>query len=199
MWRWGAPRTRSWQLDGSRHFEKQTSSLCFKFCIRIVGDTLCASTAYLLWWHKPQGAQVSILAMKTKTPMDSSRTFKIQVTDHQIEMISGDEYRKYPRPVFVGAFLVVGGVHSAAWNFPFPSPTERLLWRIACVIVTCTPLVIFLVGRQLSYWKNLALCLLMSIYVTARFYLVVEMFVSLRSVPIEVYHQSSWIDFIPHL
>jgi hypothetical protein len=42
--------------------------------------------------------------------------------------------------VLVGSVLggiVFGGIHCLAWNFPFPTPTEVLLWRI-CSIYTTT-------------------------------------------------------------
>jgi hypothetical protein len=32
--------------------------------------------------------------------------------------------------------LIFGGIHCISWNFEFPSPQERLAWRICCVILT---------------------------------------------------------------
>lgn len=37
--------------------------------------------------------------------------------------------------VLVPLCLIYGGVHASAWNRHFPTATERLLWRISCIIV----------------------------------------------------------------
>ncbi|KAL8826714.1 MAG: hypothetical protein Q9170_007301 [Blastenia crenularia] len=44
-------------------------------------------------------------------------------------------------PGFAVAGALYGGLHLVAWNAPFPSSVERLLWRIAATSVTCTGLV----------------------------------------------------------
>ena len=44
--------------------------------------------------------------------------------------------------VFFGMGLggaIFGAIHFAAWNFAFPTPVERLLWRIACGIIVGFP------------------------------------------------------------
>jgi hypothetical protein len=41
--------------------------------------------------------------------------------------------------LFTGLLLagsLYGGIHLFAWNGPFPSGTERLLWRISCLVIT---------------------------------------------------------------
>lgn len=47
-------------------------------------------------------------------------------------------------------FFVFGGLHCAAWNFPFPTLTEQWAWRISSLVVaTLIPLVWMVV---LIYW-----------------------------------------------
>ncbi|RPB06996.1 hypothetical protein P167DRAFT_438632 [Morchella conica CCBAS932] len=37
--------------------------------------------------------------------------------------------------MWIPLYLIYGGVHSLLWNTYFPSPTERLLWRISCLLI----------------------------------------------------------------
>lgn len=34
--------------------------------------------------------------------------------------------------------LLFGGLHCLAWNFHFPTPIERLLWRICSIVIACS-------------------------------------------------------------
>ena len=44
---------------------------------------------------------------------------------------------------------IFGGIHFAAWNFPFPSHTYQQLWRITTLVITIipisTPIIIFII------------------------------------------------------
>jgi len=52
--------------------------------------------------------------------------------------------------VLTGVFyLIFGGLHCAAWNFTFPSPTERLLWRICSLVLTFSIPVTWILTRAL--------------------------------------------------
>ena len=64
----------------------------------------------------------------------------------------GKERNKSPNESFwrtiTGAIspIFYGLVHFLAWSDNFPTPLERLLWRVSSIIVTCSGLVIVLVG-----------------------------------------------------
>lgn len=45
--------------------------------------------------------------------------------------------------------VIFGAIHTAAWNFDFPTPIERTLWRIASVLSTALLPVMYL-GLLLS-------------------------------------------------
>jgi len=124
--------------------------------------------------------------------------------------------------------LLFGGVHCLAWNFHFPTPTERLLWRICSLVISFSIpgswllsniIVIamewtfpslwydFIHGseyRETSGWfpsypfHRLIHGTGLGLYVIARMYLVVEMFSSLRSQPDGVYKTVEWTNFWPH-
>lgn len=115
---------------------------------------------------------------------------------------------------------VYGGIHLTAWNLHFTSKSEQLLWRIACFDIMGTipaawlylellRILIYRHGRRMdqqSVWDTLylkcygALFLpLFTMYMLARFYVVVEAFISLRHVPIGVYAAIPWVQAIPHV
>jgi hypothetical protein len=120
-----------------------------------------------------------------------------------------------------------GGAHAAAWNTHFPSSTEQLLWRI-CSITVLTMVFFFLLltslikllGRLLAEVKeqpssmldafllflkgiiqifsNLLLLGAILFYVFARAFLVVEAFLSVRSLPKGSFETVPWSDYWPH-
>jgi hypothetical protein len=99
-----------------------------------------------------------------------------------------------------------GAIHCIAWSFEFESRTEKWLWRISSLTITCIPAVLF-VGfrfdaRIQEGLRNLGFpfALLCGIhYVFARILLLVLPFVSLRSLTPEAYQTVRWTTFIPHI
>ncbi|ORY06213.1 hypothetical protein BCR34DRAFT_490279 [Clohesyomyces aquaticus] len=103
--------------------------------------------------------------------------------------------------------VVFGALHCAAWNSPFPTPIERLLWRVAsvvsagmlplyylillCDIHTSRPR---LVKQILSVLELLAII----VYILARSFLLVEMCRSLGFLPPEAF-AATWASEIPHV
>jgi hypothetical protein len=112
----------------------------------------------------------------------------------------------------IGIFLAMGfgAVHFAAWNIPFLTNPERILWRVATVTVVAIP-VFFFVGatvvlflRGLPGWYHtiifrVVIPLGIFVYVVARAILMVLPFISLRSLPPNVYKDVEWTSFIPHM
>ncbi|KAK3986510.1 hypothetical protein QBC44DRAFT_402415 [Cladorrhinum sp. PSN332] len=112
--------------------------------------------------------------------------------------------------------ILYGGIHLSAWNFEFPTATEALAWKVACIIIaSALPVVsvVFLLGRLVAdtaFGENalvvlctwillISMTLLLLCVTAARVFIVVEAFISLRSVPIGVYWTPSWIQMIPHV
>ena len=106
--------------------------------------------------------------------------------------------------------MAYGALHCAAWNFDFPTAVERTMWRI------CGPLTIFVlpVGMIPGSWlqlrnRNLRHKLrylvrgmawpAIGLYTFSRAYLLVESFISLRSLPAGAYETVQWTNFIPHV
>ncbi|KAK4205110.1 hypothetical protein QBC40DRAFT_65911 [Triangularia verruculosa] len=120
--------------------------------------------------------------------------------------------------------LVFGSVHLSAWNFDFPSTIESTLWKVSClVIVSAVPgilltlcLVVLLhkmteyckwysygfvhrVADALVSMRTSLLWFAVALLILVRVFLVVESFISLRSVPLGVYYTPAWIQMIPHI
>lgn len=122
------------------------------------------------------------------------------------------------REVTIGALILIayGGFHLTAWHWHFPSKAEMWLWRFSALFLAgMTPVFVIVVLPMVfgwflntdSSWSGRALWAVFAIlyfcalleYVFARIFLVVESFISLRSVPIGVYASMPWSNYIPHI
>lgn len=98
----------------------------------------------------------------------------------------------------MGLGLIYGGLHAVAWDAHFPSYVERILWRVAVVvIIASTPFYFVAFSETLDAWLLAIgwglLCFL------PRLYLVVEAFISVRSLPVGAYETVDWVEFLPHI
>lgn len=109
--------------------------------------------------------------------------------------------------------VLFGAVHCFAWSFDFPSETERLLWRIASVLTTVSPIIwtvvyaLFLMDFRKSSGRifhtyttlnNLSTTVI-PFYLVGRMILLILAFIGLRSLPPAAYETVYWTTFIPHL
>jgi hypothetical protein len=126
--------------------------------------------------------------------------------------------------IFFSLFSTLyGGLHLLAWNGPFSNPTERLMWRISALFVTCTfaglftgsfAVLLVLLGRfpsavkvgmvrrgmktSFEYFTSFVLFAVVGGYVLARVFLFVECFINLAHLPDEVFKEAQWTDHLPH-
>jgi hypothetical protein len=113
----------------------------------------------------------------------------------------------------LGASIVFGGIHIAAWNFQFPSRAEQIIWRAASLWCTCGFALCCVVGISVSILEqcfglisvnrrnrmvNMAMNAYVIIYILARLYLIVEIFRTLGFLPPSAYY-STWATNIPHV
>jgi hypothetical protein len=128
--------------------------------------------------------------------------------------------------VFVGAtWIGYAGVHMSAWSFPFPTQVEKILWRVACLTMTGTLVVFWITSNRRFYrliaflwpWKKNKLekvykerqrvssvqillgVFTFSAYLSARLCLIVQVFITLRKLPLGAFDTVNWVGFLPHV
>ena len=122
----------------------------------------------------------------------------------------------YLNPVFIGIGFggtLFGTIHFIAWNFDFPTPVERILWRTSCCILISIPLlstaIYFMTihnARRDSESDTKTNTLLrpftttcVVLYSLARLYLMTEVFRSLAYAPSSTFREIGWPSAIPHV
>ncbi|KAL6713168.1 hypothetical protein ACLMJK_009289 [Lecanora helva] len=183
---------------------------------------VCTLVMYVLLWFKPQDMRTPLYIKacrrfnaKECVELASKGPIELCVSDfHQ-----GISNSSIHSPFIVLALgsgvgsLIFGGVHCAAWNLSFPTTTERLLWRVASVATAVLPLIGVgngtilhsLIAKMSMRWTTkYDACLAWSqhtlglLYVLARLYITVEIFLSLRFLDPGVY-STRWVDNLPHI
>ena len=110
--------------------------------------------------------------------------------------------------------ILFGGIHCAGWNFPFPSHTELIIWRVSSLIILIVPCIGVLadvihntdaiichtfvndtIGIAL-FWGFLYST---PIYGLARLILFVEAFIALRHLPPGAYAVVEWTALLLHI
>jgi hypothetical protein len=115
--------------------------------------------------------------------------------------------------------FVFGALHFLAWDFRFPTPVERELWRVSAVITTVNPFTLMTAGGL--FWRGIELCfggsewkmneklervvyivvglswrlgfwIVSLAYVGARVYIMVEVFRTLAFLPPSAFDSTSW-------
>ena len=116
-------------------------------------------------------------------------------------------------------------LHFAGWTFVLPTAIESKLWRTAMlyfIALYTTYLIVFAIVTMLSGWiarkffhkeastfvevasmfprwfQLLGLIPIYGSYGVVRMYIIIEGFISLRSLPLDAYVSVSWSNFVPH-
>jgi len=104
-----------------------------------------------------------------------------------------------------------GVIHFLAWNDHFPTPLERVLWRVSSVVVTCSGIVgipltlgFDAIGNHFSgeiFVKMglFTLFLTPAVHVVSSGFLIVESFRQLFFLGPAAYELPSWTNYWPHL
>ncbi|KAJ8507314.1 hypothetical protein ONZ45_g10300 [Pleurotus djamor] len=211
---------------------------------------------YLFWWNKPLDVQQPIpiqissrnrarASSKADNPTRPLRMFVWgQFIFHLHAILIEEPWMKSENPIisihlsgsppgarrslfFAGvAATGFGAIHCIAWNFRFPSSSEQLLWRISSVIVTASPVLLYLVisaiiclikarhhyeltGVSLTIVSVIERCvryaamffvpLVLYAYLVARLVLIAESFAVLRDLPPDTFTVIPWASLIPHI
>ena len=103
-------------------------------------------------------------------------------------------------------------IHFLAWNGNFPTPLERLLWRVSSIVVTCSGLVgvcllLFLMmlhhldsRRGFDVLANvMTVAVVPAVHMFASGFLNIESFRQLAFLDSTAYVVPSWTNYWPHI
>jgi len=98
-------------------------------------------------------------------------------------------------------WIILGGLHLIAWNWTFPTETERIIWRVASLVLVTTPLAFAIVPYldRFAGISDYATYSLVGVGIIARTLLVALMLASLRALPCSAYAPVDWTTYIPHI
>jgi hypothetical protein len=180
------------------------------------GIVVCTLATYIAWWNKPSNvkcphtfeAEMSISQLQQHGIYGYPGYQSLLISLHWEGRTDWKQGGLFSAIVCLVAVLPFAACHLVAWNFEFSTWTERLLWRIASVSCAGLPIVSLVMGLHSNltplrwnghYWVQLAALFPLGLYILVRTYLLVEIFVGLRSVPADVYRNVNWSTYIPHI
>ncbi|KZP18188.1 hypothetical protein FIBSPDRAFT_1028312 [Athelia psychrophila] len=202
--------------------------------LEIVTLSYCVTNLmiYTCWWHKPLNVDRPIHIILDITPFaPKDQAYLRRKRDQRVPVwreigcqfastgpnaanepinIAGDAadaglLNAYS--LFGTIAIYFGALHFIAWSYPFPSHTQRVLWRVCCIALTCTPVMSPMVKKlltdvELSPVAKLLLLLLAGVfallYIFARLATMVISFTTLGSLPPSATDTVQWTRFIPH-
>ena len=184
----------------------------------------CALTAYTAWWKKPQNSTLPIMIPCSDKALPQANTDKPLYYSDAFwpEYVWGSQH--WGREVYIeseilviGLYLlcpaVFGAIHVASWNIKLLSNVEQWLWRASALYCVAIGMIVTLItgfsqslNRQSwisisTYYilMTFALGVIPLVYVIARLFMIVEVFLSLRALPASAYESVRWSSFIPHI
>ena len=185
----------------------------------------CALTAYVAWWKKPQSPTlpITIRCPDETFPQSEEENLMYYSENSMFEytwagrnwgrLLKGFEDLTYYFGLLPLCPAIFGAIHVASWNIRLLSNVEQWLWRGSALYCCAAGVIqilsttfleacerLSLIRMTLSHrlWKWLNMSLI-AIYVIARLFMIVEVFVSLRALPRSAYEEVQWSSFIPHI
>jgi len=197
--------------------------------IMVVAFSACSFITYMLCWLKPQNVLVPIEISGSdtlvreeectswhlaSTPLWIKSSVKINIQQpppNDLQFTANFEYLGkldcFLTFIDVGiifAGIIFGALHCLAWNFQFPHPSERLMWRLAAIISTISLPIFYLilhVTTRPGNWRvliTIAATAVQIAYCLSRLYLIAESFRTLFFSPLELFI-STWSSNIVHV
>ncbi len=131
----------------------------------------------------------------------------LRLLHEELSFLNAEPNKKWSWLLILILTIAYGGTHMIAWNYSFPSVVERLLWKSSCITLMLFVLLCRYALTPTPSALNIVSCLtgsaltivIFTACAFARVFIVVESFISLRSVPIGVYATIPWANYVPHI
>jgi hypothetical protein len=173
---------------------------------------------YIFWWHKPYDVTTHIYLDLTDLPVEGLGLR----TGYRSENMAKEMFSSFfwaraeilrPLIMFL-TFLVYGAIHSLAWEYHFPTPAERIIWRCSSVATASTGLIVLVTILRGSLWRtgirsesiqhartflHVVMYFFSFVAIAARLFLVFESFRALPNSPASIYEVPRWTAYIPHI
>jgi hypothetical protein len=185
-----------------------------------------ALVAYWAWLYKPYNIQKSryiplpsLIDGGVYSSAGSMGDYKFDFAF--LHMDSAANGNGWKVPFLAMSFLVFGGIHAAAWKYSFPTRFEMRMWRysvLTLVVVAGYFMIKYTLPRQQDFedaivrrylnsrnglWYRIIrlwspYIVAVASYVAARLFILVEIFISLRSAPAGIYKDLDWSRYVGH-
>lgn len=177
---------------------------------------ICSIFTFILCWPQPQNVAYPVVLLEDippersatnppKAPLNTAgapdKSNEVEERDsnfgHDLESVGLTSYLSL---AFAGS--VFGAVHCLAWNSTFPTPKERLAWRVCSVATTALPIIAVSTALITEKWtgrtNNIEWAFSIP-YIAARLTLIALALASLRAVPADVFQTTDWNNIVPHV
>jgi hypothetical protein len=191
--------------------------------IGVLAFAVCAFTAYLFSWSKPQDVKTPIPIYINKQLSQEAKNRLWEMETSFVDVFQDVYTRKLENPLPNASFCskkdemgvascaalslyiaacIFGSIHCIAWNFPFPTSVERTLWRCAGVTQSALPLLSFRLSFYVitlgdHIWTGMNQAFLV-LYFFTRLVIFGEMFRSPFFLSPNGY-VTTWANSVPHL
>jgi len=169
---------------------------------------------YGLWWFKPQGIEDTVEIDFSNCPKCQEQLSENGVTPSQTHLFKSAK-NEDTLPLARGAALVIIcliqivsslyiAIDALGWTAYFPTRAEMIVWQVCICMLAASTFFFLIVTRcvaidarsEVTGWF---VFVAMLFAVTGRIVLMIESFISIRSLPVGAYSTPSWSDFIPHI
>ncbi|MCJ1234031.1 hypothetical protein MMC14_001989 [Varicellaria rhodocarpa] len=168
----------------------------------------CSLFIYRLYWNKTQGVDYPTLVhVRGATPVSKDAEVQASSASRIIESSKTNQDNwDWAEIFFFLSACAFGVIHCLAWTSSFPTPAERLAWRICSLAMTALPILmlmfvplsrtpgIILSERTIDY----VLRALFTYYAIGRITIIVLSLMALRALPANAFQTVDWNNYLPH-
>lgn len=162
--------------------------------VTTISYVVLAMATFIFWWQKPKDIEEPCFV-----------DVELDVHEEPERILSW--WRDFGRPRGTSTFAAYissacfSAIHCAAWNYQFPTTTEKWLWRgssIACFVAPVTFITMATVVPGDLIFNSLRARIILGSYAVARMFLLVESFAAFRAAPASIYNTVQWAEYVAH-